>query len=259
MKIYKVRNWEDHYENNRTRELRAMSWIPIPNNHDGDGYTQVMAEKNGLELFGAWIVIVQVASKCGNTAGSRGVLVRGNGTPHDAISISRISRVSENKIQSALDYFSTSLDWLIISNLEDIPHEDATIPHEDATPSHLTAKKERKEWNGTETPEFKEFWKAFPINKGSRKEALRLWEQLGCQTIAETVVGAVKAHAGLPDWNKDGGRWVPSGVLFLKDRRWENKIKLPSKNPDNLIQLTPEDVEQYKRDGWRIEEGTWVK
>lgn len=145
MKIYNIRNWSDHYENNRTKELKHMSWIPIPNNHDGDGYTQVMAEKNGLELFGAWIVIVQTASKCGNTAGTRGALIRGNGKPHDAASISRISRAPENKIQAALDYFSTALDWLIIRFKDEIPQEGAAISHEDAVIPPEPALKEGKE------------------------------------------------------------------------------------------------------------------
>lgn len=79
-----------------------------------------------------------------------------------------------------------------------------------------------------ESAEFSEFWKAFPISKGKRSDAWKQWDQLGCQQIAETVIAAVRNHARLADWSKDGGKWIPSAKLFLKDRRWENKIQLAS-------------------------------
>ncbi len=34
-----IRNWSENFENNRTRDLKEMKWIPVPNKHDGDGYT----------------------------------------------------------------------------------------------------------------------------------------------------------------------------------------------------------------------------
>jgi hypothetical protein len=40
------------YENNRTRELRKLDWVPMSNRHDGDGYTELMDHQNGAAHFG---------------------------------------------------------------------------------------------------------------------------------------------------------------------------------------------------------------
>ena len=64
MDCMRVKNWTDIYENNRTRELVDMKWVPVPNRHDGDGYNEIMDHPDGLAHFAAWILILQVASKC---------------------------------------------------------------------------------------------------------------------------------------------------------------------------------------------------
>ena len=64
MTFYRIRDWERHFENNRTRELKRMDWVPIPNKHDGSGFTQLLNHANGMAHLGAWLIIVQIASKC---------------------------------------------------------------------------------------------------------------------------------------------------------------------------------------------------
>ena len=75
----RVRNWDKFYENSRSRRIEKAGWVPIPNRHDGEGYSRIMFEKDGLEIFAVWILLLQVASKCH----PRGTLVRGDGTPLD--------------------------------------------------------------------------------------------------------------------------------------------------------------------------------
>jgi len=70
-----IKNWDKHFENNRTRDLKQMRWVPFPNSHDGDGYTELVEHKNGPAHLGCWVAIVQVASKCD----TRGTLLRGGG------------------------------------------------------------------------------------------------------------------------------------------------------------------------------------
>ncbi len=101
--IYRIKDWSKHFENNRTKELIKMSWVPVPNQHDGDGFTELMEEPDAMALYGAWMLILQVASKCE----PRGTLVRDNPAPscgdpapscgagkrpHDAASIARVTR-----------------------------------------------------------------------------------------------------------------------------------------------------------------------
>jgi hypothetical protein len=108
-KLYSIRNWDAHFENNRTRKMKHMMWIPVPNKHDGDGYTELVDRDDGAEMLGAWLAILQVASKCA----IRGTLVRDNGTPHTPKTIARQTRIKEGVICKALQLLcSSDVEWL---------------------------------------------------------------------------------------------------------------------------------------------------
>jgi len=107
--LYRVTDWEEHFENNRTRNMKIMQWIPVPNKHDGDGYTELVDRDDGAEMLGAWLAILQVASKCQE----RGTLVRDNGTPHTPKTISRLTRLKESSIEKAFCLLcSEEIAWL---------------------------------------------------------------------------------------------------------------------------------------------------
>ena len=129
VKLYAIANWDDQYENNRTRDMKVMQWVPVPNRHDGDGYTLLMEHKNGAALFGAWNAILQVASKCQ----PRGTLLRDNRHPHAEGSLSRLTRIPEAIIKEALRVLSDpEIGWLQVVDAESltpIPHPPAGIPH----------------------------------------------------------------------------------------------------------------------------------
>ncbi len=128
MKLYRITNWNETYENNRTRELKSMAWVPVPNTHDGDGYTTLVDRKNGAAILGAWLVILQVASKCE----PRGTLVRDGGKPHDARSLSRMTRLPEQIIKEAIEICSIETQWLEIAEVAEESQDDAEIPQDGA-------------------------------------------------------------------------------------------------------------------------------
>lgn len=64
--------------------------------------------EDGPALFGTWIVIVQIASKCS----PRGTLSRDDGSPHTSQSLARMSRVPAGLIDRAFDVLE-SIKWLI--------------------------------------------------------------------------------------------------------------------------------------------------
>ncbi|MDZ4341352.1 MAG: hypothetical protein U1E51_02810, partial [Candidatus Binatia bacterium] len=99
--------WGDVFENNRTRELKRMTWVAMPNKHDGDGYTELLNHPDGPAHFGVWCAIVQVASKCD----PRGALVRDTGKPHTAESISRMTRFPMKVVESAMHRL-LQISWL---------------------------------------------------------------------------------------------------------------------------------------------------
>ena len=163
--ILRIAGWNQHFENNRTRELKALAWVPIPNKMDGDGYTQLVDHPDGAAHFGAWIAIVEIASRCD----PRGTLLRecrrqvpatsqdgaGLQIGHDSVSLSRISRISEQIFRDAIPRL-IEIGWLELLNhcgqvLTSIPQEGATIPQEGAS-SRVRAGA-RAEWNGMEWKE----------------------------------------------------------------------------------------------------------
>mgnify|MGYP001573014906 CR=1 FL=1 len=125
-------DWDKHYENNRTRDLKQMQWVPMPNRQDGDGYTELVDHPNGAAHFGIWCALVQVASRCD----PRGTLLRDSAVPHDCDSLARMTRLPIQLWQEALPRL-LSIGW--IRDCE-IPQEGATIPH----PSAMNG----MEWNG---------------------------------------------------------------------------------------------------------------
>ena len=64
MTTYHVAGWSVNFENTRSRRVELLRWVPIPNTHDGEKYTRLIGRKDGAILFAAWILILQVASKC---------------------------------------------------------------------------------------------------------------------------------------------------------------------------------------------------
>lgn len=232
----KITDWDKHYENAQSRKVHRLSWVPVPNKHDGERYSELMSRKDAPLIFTAWILMLQVASR----SQCRGSLLRDDGRPHDATSLALKTRGNVEWFKIAIPIL-LKMKWL----------DDSTEPTSSVLPDdyqHATALPGQKgregkgtEENGTESAEFSEFWKAFPINKGKRSDAWKQWDQLGCQQIAEIVTASVKNHARLADWNKNGGLYIPSATLFLKERRWENKIQLASQGYTSKVLQPGED------------------
>jgi hypothetical protein len=129
--MLRIKDWDKHFENNRTRELKKLDWVPVPNDLDGDGYTELMDHPNGAAHLGAWLAIVQIASKCD----VRGTLSRKGARSHDAHSLARISRVSPEIFAEAIPRLA-DIGWLeeldaegkVVQRLTDIPQGGAVIP-----------------------------------------------------------------------------------------------------------------------------------
>lgn len=107
MNVYRIRNWEKHFENSLTRQLKGLSWVPIANKYDGDGYTALMENENGYAVYGAWITMVGIASKCT----PRGTLARSDGSPYTPNSLSRITRIPAKIYEMAIPIL-LEIGWL---------------------------------------------------------------------------------------------------------------------------------------------------
>jgi len=133
MKSYRIRDWARHFENNRTREMQIMRWVPVPNKHDGEGFQTIMAEPDGIMIYGCWHLILQVASKC---LRERGTLLRDDGTPltPHALAMKTGWRKADD-FARALDFLSSAqVGWIecIAQEGAAIPQSGAAIPQEPA-------------------------------------------------------------------------------------------------------------------------------
>lgn len=151
--MYRIVDWDKHFENNRSRELKSLDWVPVPNKHDGDGYTELLSHPHGPAHFGAWVAIVQVASKCE----PRGTLIRDGQRAHDAGTISRKTHFPAAVMQEALSRLCGSIGWIeeipdpisgqgLASIQITLPQEGAMLPQERASKG---SEKKRTEGNGT--------------------------------------------------------------------------------------------------------------
>ncbi len=115
MRQYSVKDWAVLYETSETRKLRRLSWVPTPNKHDGNGYRRLMGLPDSGNLFTAFTLIVEVASKMPE----RGVLADRDG-PLDAEDLSFKTGFAAEHFQRAFDILSSSqhkIQWLLTTNL----------------------------------------------------------------------------------------------------------------------------------------------
>lgn len=146
--VYRIAEWSKFYENNRTKELKHMTWVPEPNQMDGDGYTELLDHASGAAHYGAWEAILKIASRCD----PRGTLVRAGGKPHDPASLCRISRIPQAVFDDAMPRL-VSIGWLVsevVASSTDtsIPQDDAGLPQDGAGKSQDKAALQER--NGTE-------------------------------------------------------------------------------------------------------------
>ena len=63
MSIYRVRDWNKHFENNKSRARGACSFVCVPNKQHGLGFARIMSEPDGAAIYGIWICILGACSQ----------------------------------------------------------------------------------------------------------------------------------------------------------------------------------------------------
>lgn len=147
MKIYSIRDWAENFETHETRKFVWLKWVPFPNKHDGLTFRKIGTEKNAAELFAAWVLIVQIASK--SERGQRGRLCR-NGTAMTARDMALVTGFPEKIFATALNYFTQpSIGWMIAEEYQtELPLSPGVSGDSPATsgesPGNLPDEKKRK-------------------------------------------------------------------------------------------------------------------
>lgn len=152
--------------------MTVLTWVALPNRHDGESYTSLITHNQGAILFSAWVLIVQVASRCN----PRGVLVRDNKKPHTPLTLSLKTRAPQEWFEITLDYLSKETDWLVIQQV------DGETPPSVICPSlahHPSAEGGNgMEWNGKKGNRERAVAPALPEIPERKSEESRKSEQI---------------------------------------------------------------------------------
>lgn len=62
-KLLRVKNWGDCFESGKTESKTNQTQCLIPNKQDGSGYNELMARKDGENLYGAFCALILLMSK----------------------------------------------------------------------------------------------------------------------------------------------------------------------------------------------------
>lgn len=104
----KISRWDEVFETHKTRAVKVMTWCALPIDFSSTGYCEIMSKSDGIGVYGAWCALICVASRCE----PRGTLIRRDGAPHDADSLSVITRIHKKKLTAAISRL-ISIGWLI--------------------------------------------------------------------------------------------------------------------------------------------------
>lgn len=128
---YSIKDWETWFENHESRKVRVTRWVPVPNKHDGKSYRRISRDPKAVEIFCAWNLIIQVASKMP----VRGVLVDLDG-PLDADDLADKTNYPAEIFEAAFKVLTRSdIAWLACTNGMPLPSEKREIvPPQRETP-----------------------------------------------------------------------------------------------------------------------------
>jgi hypothetical protein len=230
MRLYKIKNWAETFENNRSKAISKLTWVAIPNSHDGENYSAIITHQDGAIIFAAWVLIVQVSSKCRQ----RGVLMRDDGRPHTPESLSLKTRAPNAWFEIALEFIASNTDWI---EFEDVADE-RQVNVSSLPPTDAGVTKEGREGIGEKgsntspkkpfvyPTDFEQWWSHYP-KKCGKGGALAVWNGLKKTNrlpALDVLVRATDSHSQSLDWTKDGGQFIPDPERWLKKHRWEDGV-----------------------------------
>jgi hypothetical protein len=128
MKYLRIVGWSDYFETNESRKIVKLNWVATPNGHDSIAFCELLTHANGLAHYGAWNLILQLASKCP----TRGLLKNGKGIAYTARTIAMVTRAPERIVAEALERL-VAIGWLEWVS-DDLPEHRENPPEDQEKP-----------------------------------------------------------------------------------------------------------------------------
>lgn len=98
---------------------------------------------------------------------------------------------------------------------------------------------------------FEVFFAAYPRKVG-REQARQEWVKLSPdESLRKRIVGAVHAWARTPEWQRNGGQFIPKPARWLREQRWDDEpgcalAPPPVRPTPTLVSAVPLTPEQLK-------------
>lgn len=138
----RIAKWSERYETHETRKLKHLQWVPVPNQHDGLSFRKIAAHKQSADIFAAWVLMLQVASK----AKERGELMH-KGKSMTAQDLSIMTGFPEHCFACAIP-FLCEIGWIECgSDKAQSPGMSGESP---GVPAESPGRREGKGMEGTE-------------------------------------------------------------------------------------------------------------
>lgn len=76
--------------------------------------------------------------------------------------------------------------------------------------------------------DFDRFWSAYPRKK-AKADAQKAWK--GVKVELPIILNAIEQQKRSPDWQKEGGKYIPYPASWLRGKRWEDTDSQESDGP----------------------------
>lgn len=284
--IYKIKDWNETFENNRTRTLDHPRYVNWPTKA-GEAFLCLTRTAEGTIAFGVFGVLVQWMARRGKRQLRDGVL-RDDRGPFGPERYSRTYGLPLEQAKQAWLLLQKE-GWLVESDGQvtvNCPSGDAQVTVEcpssdgqvtaycpssdlgeerrgvdrrvkDKTPA-ATRKPRRAVGGDAVSPRFIEFWQAFPSGipnrKQDRKKCSEVWAAKKLDDQADRILADVKAKRTGEKWTKDKGAFIEAPLVYLNNERWMDQ-DAPGSTFDwkGRWQALPDQTRQEWTQAFRIE------
>lgn len=118
-----------------------------------------------------------------------------------------------------------NIGQIVISHWRDRQSEKALSEAERRSRSRERSKV-KGEISQLQENQFSEFWNEYPRKVGKPK-AFEKWCIINpSQELKTKILASVKEHAKSPQWQKDGGQYIPHPTTWLNQERWNDETTI---------------------------------
>jgi hypothetical protein len=113
-KVYHVLNWNEFYENNKSKAIKDKRYGILPNKQNGLEYIRLVSRENGAALYGCFCAMILYLSR--QSGARQGYLTDTgcpDGVPLSALDLSAVCRLPAETFQEMLDAVtSKDIGWV---------------------------------------------------------------------------------------------------------------------------------------------------